>query len=186
MKKKQVKSTPVTTVKNLKGERWAKIKGYGIINSYQVSDKGRVKSISKNGEERLLVQEKTVGHYLRVSLNNKSGKTIHHRVHRLVGKAFIPNKGRKPQINHKNGNGRDNSAKNLEWVTAKENMAHAIANGYMSGYIKKAISRIAKNGKVRRFESISQAAKESKTNTVSIKAVLDGSHKTAGGYRWTV
>lgn len=55
----------------------------------------------------------------------EDGKQIQEYVHRLIAEAFIPNPDGKEQVNHIDNNGHNNDLKNLEWVTDKENKAHA-------------------------------------------------------------
>lgn len=47
-------------------------------------------------------------------------------VHRLVLLSFLGEPAKNMQTNHKNGIKTDNRLVNLEWVTAKENIRHAI------------------------------------------------------------
>lgn len=47
------------------------------------------------------------------------------RVHRILGKLFIPNPLNKKTINHKNGIRTDNRLENLEWSTQSENVKHS-------------------------------------------------------------
>lgn len=56
-------------------------------------------------------------------------KMIWYRVHRLVAQYYIENKDNKPFVNHIDGNKLNNHASNLEWVTHRENMDHAISTG---------------------------------------------------------
>ena len=95
------------------------IQGY---ENYQITSWGRVYSkISKD----FLAQEETDSGYLRVTLVNEEGKR-HCRVHRLVAGEFVPNPLDKPQVNHIDGNRKNNSFSNLEWVTNKENKIHGL------------------------------------------------------------
>jgi hypothetical protein len=51
------------------------------------------------------------------------------RVHRLIGKAFIPNPNNLPFVCHENGNPGDNRVGNLYWGTQKENMRDRVKHG---------------------------------------------------------
>lgn len=112
----------------LDGEAWACIEGHP---SYYVSTKGRLYRISmlkdktgkRNGKGFIAGHISAYGYKL-CSLGNKS-----FRVHRLVAKAFIPNPENKPDINHIDGNKLNNCVENLEWVTSKENIHHALESG---------------------------------------------------------
>ena len=95
-------------------EVWRDIEGYKGI--YQVSNKRRVKSLNyrQTGKEGILKQCKNRKGYLCVCLC-KDGEQKGHKVHRLVGQAFIPNPDGLPQINHKDEDKTNNCVDNLEW-----------------------------------------------------------------------
>lgn len=102
-------------------ETWKDIVGFE--GHYQVSNTGRVKSL-KGGKERVMKPGNTIK-YLLITLSNGSLRKSF-GVHRLVGQAFIENPLNKPQINHKDGNKKNNKVENLEWSTALENTLHSM------------------------------------------------------------
>lgn len=59
--------------------------------------------------------------------DNGKQKTAY--VHRLVAAAFVPNPDKFPQVNHIDGNPRNNSASNLAWVTRSYTTRHAYDSG---------------------------------------------------------
>lgn len=104
----------------------------GYEGKYQITTWGRVYSVDS---ERFIKPCENEKGYLRIDLKDARGKRKHHKVHRLVANAFIPNYDNKPQVNHKDGNKANNSVTNLEWVTDKENKTHqkALLDGGIYG-----------------------------------------------------
>lgn len=109
-------------------EIWKPIKGYEGL--YEVSNFGRVKSLTKNKIMNRHMNRKDG--YLTVGLW-KDGKGKYYCVHRLVAEAFIPNPYNLTQVNHKDENKLNNfvfvnpdgsvdlEKSNLEWCDAKYN-----------------------------------------------------------------
>lgn len=79
--------------------------------------KGQLLKVSNDKDGYLLVS---------ISINKKR---VTKRVHRLVAETYIDNPEGKYEVNHINGDKKDNRIENLEWVTRQENMKHAIDTG---------------------------------------------------------
>lgn len=103
-------------------EKWFPIKDF---ENYLISNTGKV--MNSNTGKLLYINDKG-GKYYSVDLwkNNKRKRMY---VHRLVAMAFIENPENKPAVNHIDANHHNNNVSNLEWVTYKENTAHAIKKG---------------------------------------------------------
>lgn len=87
---------------------------------YFIDDQGNVYSTIRN---RYMTVSRWKGKYPHVILSSVSGpKTVD--VHTLVANAFVPNPNGYPEVNHLDGNKRNNKASNLQWVTHRENHIH--------------------------------------------------------------
>lgn len=100
----------------------------GYEKKYQVSNLGNVKSLTRPGaKEKLLKGEIDQYGYIRIPLT-KNGKTKKYKVHRLVMMTFGNTTDSSLQINHIDGNKKNNKLENLEWCTASYNTRHSYIN----------------------------------------------------------
>lgn len=116
-------------------EIWKPIKGYEEL--YQVSNKGRVKSLDRYIGHRFEGKlRKHKGRVLKPSLwsgyrivnlvKDKKRKTF--QIHRLVAQAFLKNPDKLPVVHHKDSNTLNNTVENLQWCTTRENVFFAKDN----------------------------------------------------------
>ncbi len=144
---------------------------------YCISKEGQVISL-KSGSTRYGKPKKfriSIDGYLQVKLNS------HYKgLHRLLAETYLPDKDYKnKQVNHKDGNKLNNSLNNLEWVTQRENLYHAMDNGLHAwGRTKIKDS----NGVV--YSSQAEASRKTGAKQSNINKCLTGLRKTAGGLSW--
>ena len=166
-------------------EQWKEIQGHP---NYEVSDAGRVRSKTKKvvtkagwsftSEGRVL--KPWFATYLTVQLTNNQRCTVH----RLVAMAFIDNPECKREVNHIDGNKRNNVVSNLEWVTRSENHTHAYYNNLRAD--NKQVAQLDKETLVplAYFRTMREAARETGVNYDAIAHCVRGDFKTAGGFKW--
>ncbi len=117
-------------------ENWVDIAGCGGL--YQVSDLGRIRGLNRTDT----IGRRVSGRILKGGVNNWGYRQVRLRrngnkarlfcVHRIVAEIFIGPCPEGHEVNHKNGTKLDNRPVNLEYVTPKENVAHAYKLGLIS------------------------------------------------------
>ncbi len=99
---------------------------------YAICEDGTIINLANN---RPLKPTLNPNGYLKVGLATGDGKQQQELVHILVAKHFLPNPYGHPQVNHRDGNKINCHKDNLEWVTAQENIQHALQYGLRAGYM---------------------------------------------------
>ena len=124
-------------------QQWRSIPG--LVGLYEVSSYGHVlslprvvvyarlsKQIQKSVAGKMLKPQRNANGYLAVRLYSGGGGHTFD-VHRLVAHAFLPSPPGPVgpgldqwQVNHRDGDKLNNRLSNLEWVTGRTNMDHAV------------------------------------------------------------
>lgn len=177
---------------------WKPIREYEGF--YEISDTGEIKKVSTKRKykykERILKKRLNRDGYVITALT-KHSKTEYFRVHRLVYETFIGKIPKDKEVNHIDGNRKNNNINNLELLSHKDNIRHSISvlNHKIGGHnVHKQKVKCLETGVV--YESISSASKCVKgANAATISSIINKrwlpdkngkkyEAKTSGGYHW--
>ena len=179
-------------------EEWKDVKGYEGI--YQVSSKGRVKSLNRVDARGYKIKGKLLkprlkkDGYVDIHLSSKD-KDQSPKIHRLVAETFlpIPEELKKwygtqyLQVNHKDENKLSNVVFNLEWCSPKYNTNYGTRNQKISESLsRKPIKMFSKNGLfIKKFISAPAACRFLRKKSASnIVDAANGRHEIAYDHRW--
>lgn len=166
----------------------------GFEGDYEVSSKGRIRSISRDETQsngvvrhrrgRLMVLLQKKNGYLSVRLC-KNGQVRDFLVHRLVATAFIKNTNNLPCVNHKDHNKHNNCVENLEWCSYLYNNQYSNTTEALIKARSKPVVMLSVEGEpIFIFKSSTEAALATGISFKRISATLTGRQKKCGGYRW--
>lgn len=174
-------------------EIWKKIKNY---ENYEVSNFGNVKRTKgfQCESDRLLKKINNGNDYLFVNLSKNSIKKRFY-VHRLVAFTFLETNKEKTEVNHIDGDKKNNNLCNLEWVTRSENQNHRYnvlkhkgSNTGKTGELNWKSKKVAKmdlfNNVIKEYPAVMEAMRITGINESCIRACIYGKQKTAGGFKW--
>lgn len=117
-------------------EEWRAIPGYEGM--YEASNLGRIRSLDRwvgaRGGKKRRVRGRVRKQWERPDRRSTVTLTVDRQAktfttHRLVADAFLGSRPEGTQVNHRDGNPRNNAVTNLEYVTPSGNMRHAQAMG---------------------------------------------------------
>lgn len=168
-------------------EEWRDIEGFEGF--YQVSNAGRVRSLDhetagKRWKGRIL--SLGCSGYQTVKLSKGKERTSK-RVHRLVALAFIDNPEGHIEVNHLDGNKKNNRVENLEWCSPNGNKMHAWRTGLTQkppSQMQFPIIQMINGSEIAIFSSIKEAGELLNISSADICKCCKGRRKTAGGYEW--
>jgi hypothetical protein len=185
---------PDVEVKIMIKETWKSVVGYE--GKYEVSNLGKVKSVSRTRSgrknlqgkhcevqvvERNLRQKADKDGYLSVVLFS-GGVPKNLKVHRLVAQAFIANPQELPVVHHKDECVTNNRASNLQWVTTRENLYASNVFGKLAAIHSSPIFHMDRGGNLlATYRSRQEASRATGIDVRHISAVVNGNRTHTRG-----
>ena len=123
---------------SIQAEEWRPVVGFE--GRYEVSSLGRIRSFAGVGRNstwgphnkpKILSSWLSGSGYPTIHLGGRRDQRKA-SIHTLVAEAFIPNPHQEKEVNHIDGDKLNNVVANLEWVSRKANMRHAVATGLVA------------------------------------------------------
>lgn len=172
-------------------EMWKDLKEFE--DKFRISSTGII--INKDNNKKVKTRISKDGYvYVTLYYNKKSYIKA---LHRLVASTFIKRSNINLEVNHIDGNKLNNNMNNLEWITHKENINHAWKTklfepvraaskryGKDNPSAKSIVQYDIKGNKIKEYNCITEAVKETNINKTSIGKCCNFRRKTAGSYVW--
>ncbi len=160
-------------------EKWKDIVKYKGF--YQISNLRHTRSIARvikgrRYKSKILKPYCKPNGYLEITLSN-NGIQIKYYVHRLVLETFIGPCPNGLQCCHYDGLRNNNNLNNLRWDTPSNDCLDKKRHGTLK-------CRAVKRGDGKKFESIAEAARQTKCSASNINQVCLGTQKTAAKFKW--
>lgn len=161
--------------------RWVPVSGYE--ETHEVSDFGEVRRVVPCGRIRDVPHtlKKAVdkdGYYRGIIRGNKTYKAFGY--HRLVAEHFVVNPSGFPQVNHIDGNKKNNHYTNLEWVDHSGNQRHKV-DILRSGIKKYEVTH--PDGRVEIVYNLAEFARTVGISRAQFANVIRGYRETTHGFK---